>query len=228
MRRIINNLILKKTDTMKRIALLLLLLPFTAMADFYPGTITFVNGTTKSGLIEEPKGKDQKVVFKADEKAKEEKFKTEEIKSFQLINADNVTEHYTTMILGNNKILNPKSFNLDSKKSVVRIIKQGRITIYGLRFLKGSLKGNSSVGMNNTKYESEAYYMQRSKEDFAFAIGIWQSDLNFMTGFNLYQVVEFNFKDTCPLFVEALKKADLKNTEFAKIVDIYEATCIEK
>ena len=210
---------------MKKIIFLLLLVPFTAFADFYPGSITFVNGSVKTGLIEEPKGKDSKIVFKADEKAKEEKFKTEEIKSFELTNADNVVEHYVTIILGNNKILNPKSFNLDSKKSVVRIIKQGKITIYGVRFLKSSLKGNNSVGMNNTKYESEAYYMQRGNEDFAFAIGIWQSDLSFMTGFNLYQVVEFNFQDSCPQFVEELKKADLKNTEFAKIVDIYENSC---
>jgi len=210
---------------MKKLAFLLFLVPFAAMANFYPGSITFVNGSVKSGLIEEPEGKDSKILFKAGEKAKEEKFKTEEIKSFELTNANGVVEHYVTIILGNNKILNPKSFNLDSKKSVARIIKQGKITIYGVRFLKGSLKGNNSVGMNNTKYQSEAYYMQRPNEDFAFAIGIWQSDLNFMTGFNLYQVVEFNFKDTCPKFVEELKKADLKNTEFDKIVDIYEASC---
>lgn len=210
---------------MKKLLLLLLLMPFNAFADFYPGSITFVNGTVKTGLIEEPKGKDSKVVFKSDEKAKVEKFKTEEIKSFELTNADGILEQYTTMILGNNKLLNPKSFNLDSKKSVVRIIKQGKITIYGVRFLKSSLKGNNSSSMNNTRYESEAYYMQRGNENFAFAIGIWQSDLNFMTGFNLYQVVDFNFKDSCPQFVEELKKADLKNTEFAKIVDIYESIC---
>lgn len=210
---------------MKRLLFLLLLTPAMAFADFYPGSITFVNGSVKTGLIEEPKGKDNKVVFKADEKAKEEKFKTEEITNFELTNSDNVTEYYVTIILGNNKILNPKSFNLDSKKSVVRIIKRGKITIYGVRFLKASLRSHNNLGMNNTKYESEAYYMQRGNEDFAFAIGIWQSDLNFMTGFNLYQVVEFNFKDTCPQFVEELKKADLKNTEFAKIVDIYERTC---
>ncbi|MEL1242878.1 hypothetical protein AAEO56_01280 [Flavobacterium sp. DGU11] len=210
---------------MKKILLLLMLMPFMAFAEFYPGTITFNNGATKTGLIEEPSGKLSKLKFKADEKAKEEKFKTEEIKSFQMANADGVTEDYVTIILGNNKILNPKSFNLDSKKSVARIIKKGRITIYGVRFLKGSLSGNSMAGMNNTRYQSEAYYMQRGDEDFAFAIGIWQSDLNFMTGFNLYQVVDFNFKETCPQFVEELKKADLKNTEFARIVDIYEATC---
>lgn len=210
---------------MKKILLLLLLMPFAAFAEFYPGTITFNNGTTKTGLIEEPSGKLSKVKFKADEKAKEEKFKTEEIKSFQMVNADGVTEDYVTIILANNKILNPKSFNLDSKKSVARIIKKGNITIYGVRFLKGSLSGNSMASTNNTRYQSEAYYMQRGDENFAFAIGIWQSDLNFMTGFNLYQVVDFNFKETCPQFVEELKKADLKNTEFARIVDIYEATC---
>ncbi|AWH85651.1 hypothetical protein HYN59_11275 [Flavobacterium album] len=210
---------------MKKLLLLCLLLPFMAFAEFYPGTITFTNGTTKTGLIEEPSGKLSKVIFKTSEKAKEEKFKTEEVKSFQMANADGVMEDYVTIILGNNKILNPKSFNLDSKKSVARIIKKGRITIYGVRFLKGSLSGNSMAGINNTRYQSEAYYMQRGDEDFAFAIGIWQSDLTFMTGFNLYQVVDFNFKDTCPQFVEELKKADLKNTEFERIVDIYEATC---
>jgi len=210
---------------MKNILYLLLLLPLTTFANFYPGTITFTNGSTRTGLIEEPQGKDTKVKFKANEKAREEKFKIEEIKDFELTNENNVAEQYTTMILGNNKLLNPKSFNLDSKKSVVRIIKQGRIAIYGVRFLKGSMQGTGGNQINTSRYEAEAYYMQREGENFAFAIGTWSADLNFMSGFNLYQVVEFNFKETCPGFVEALKTADLKNTQFDRIPEIYEKTC---
>jgi hypothetical protein len=87
---------------MKRLLLLLLLIPFTALAEFYPGTVTMTNGTVKSGFIEPPSGKQDKLKFCIDKKGKTEKLKVEEVKSFILTNDDNVTENWTTIYLANN------------------------------------------------------------------------------------------------------------------------------
>ncbi|PHK30463.1 hypothetical protein VF13_39635 [Nostoc linckia z16] len=211
---------------MKKLLFLLLLTPAFAFAEFYPGTITLNNGTTKTGLIEEPSGELSKVVFKADAKAKEEKIKTEEIKGIELTNADGEVEHYVMMTLGRNKLFNPKQINKDSKKSLVRIINKGRIAIYGMRFLKSSLKGNNAVSMNNTRYQAENYFMQREGDDFAFAIGSWGADLPFMTGPQLDMVVQFNFEDRCPAFVKSVKeRTTMTNRQFGELVDMYEAAC---
>lgn len=211
---------------MKKALFFLLLLPFTVFAEFYPGTITLNNGATKSGLIEEPSGAVSKVVIKSDAKAKEEKVKVEDIKAMQLTNADDETEQYATIILGRNRLFSPKEFNKDSKKSLVRIINQGRITIYGMRFLKSSMKGNNAVSINNTRYQAENYFMQREGDDFAFAIGTWGADLPFMSGPSLDMVVQFNFEDRCPAFVKSVKdRTTMTNRQFGELVDMYEAAC---
>ena len=82
--------------------------------------------------------------------------------------------------------------------------------------------------MTVNSYGADAYYLQRENDDFAFAIGLHRYDLNFMAGMNLYAVVEMNFKEICPEFVNKLKEADLKATEFSRIVDIYEEKCGKK
>ncbi|HLF52608.1 hypothetical protein [Flavobacterium sp.] len=209
---------------MKKIIFLLILIPFTVLAKYNPGSITFNDGTTKNGFIEIPKYKDIKIKFKSEENGKTEKFKIEDVKGFQIQNEKNTTDNYTTIIVGNNKIFNPTKFNLDDKKSFVKIVKQGKISVYLIHF-EGNSAGGSNGKMRNSYYEGDSYYLQRENDDFAFAIGIHRSDLNFMTGFNLYMVVEMNFKDICPNFVELLKKEELKATEFYKIVEIYEQNC---
>lgn len=212
---------------MKKIALILLLLPFTMLAKYNTGTITFNDGTSKSGLIEIPDWNDLKIKFKADDKAKVEKFKVEEVKGFQVLNDNNETDNYITLRVGNNKIFNPKKFNLNDHKSFVKIVKQGKISVYLIHFIANSV-GGSNRNMTSSKNGADAYYLQRENDDFAFAIGIHRYDLNYMVGFGLYQVTEFNFKDICPDFSKRLEEADLKCKDFYKIVDIYEANCGKK
>lgn len=205
---------------MKQIIFLLVLIPFFTNAQFRIGNITFNDGSAKNGLIEIPSGKTSKIKFKADKSGKVEKIDAEEVKSMQIQNENNVMEDYTTIILGNNKILNITQFNLDSKKSFVKILKKGKITLYSLDFI-----ANSGGGMKNFYVESVAFYLQRENDNFAFSIGMKRADLNFMTGMIMTEVVKVNFKDICPGFYDKVVAAKLTSKELYKLVDIYEENC---
>ena len=208
---------------MKKLLLLFVLIPTLVLAKYEPGTISFHNGTNKSGFIEVPKYKETKIKFKSEEKGKVEKYGIDDVKGFQIQNDKNEIDNYTTIVVGTNRILNPEKFNLDSKKSFVKIIKQGRISVYSIHF-----ETNTGGGMKNFYVGSDAYYLQRENEDFAFGIGIHRYDLDYMVGMNLYQVVKINFKEICPNFAELINSANLNSKEFYKIVDIYEQNCVGK
>jgi len=210
---------------MKKILLIILLFPLGVFAQFYSGTITFNDGTNKSGLIKLPKYKDSKLNFKSEKKAKTEKFSIENIKGFEITNDDDELENYIPMRVGNNKILNPKKFNIDKKKSFVKIIKQGKISVYAIRYISSTSSGRANGGINVVNNVADAYYLQRENDDFAFSIGTHRHDLNFLVGINFYVAIEFNFAEICPNFVNLLKEADLSVKEFSKIVDIYEENC---
>ncbi|WP_395044918.1 hypothetical protein [Flavobacterium sp.] len=79
--------------------------------------------------------------------------------------------------------------------------------------------------MKSYYVESDAYYLQRENEDFAFGIGIHRYDLSYMVGFNLYEIAKIKFKEICPNFAELIKTANLNSNDFYKIVDIYEENC---
>jgi hypothetical protein len=208
---------------MKKLILSFILIPTLVVAKFNPGNISFNNGTNKIGFIEAPEYKDKKIKFKSEENGKVEKYNIDDVKDFQIQNDKNETENYTTLIVGTNKLFNLTKFNLDSKKSFVKIIKQGKISVYSIHF-----QTNTGSGMKNYYVGSDAYYLQREKENFAFGIGIHRYDLSFMVGMDLYQVAKINFKEICPNFAELIKVANLNSNEFYKIVDIYEQNCGQK
>ena len=208
---------------MKNLLLLFVLIPTLALAKYNSGNITFNNGISKNGYLEVPEYKDTKIKFKSEENGKIEKFNIDDVKGFQIQNDKNETENYTTIIVGTNKIFNPEKFNLDSKKSFVKIIKQGKISVYSIHF-----ETNTGGGMKNYYVGSDAYYLQRENENFAFGIGIHRYDLSYMVGIDLYQVAKINFKEICPNFAELIKAANLNSNEFYKIVDIYEQNCGHK
>jgi hypothetical protein len=111
-------------------------------------------------------------------------------------------------------------FNIDSDKSFVRIVKQGRINLYAVPFY-----ANSGGGMKNFYHEADCFYLQRENDNFAFNIGIKRSDLNFMSGYDTHFVIETNFKDICPNLIVKLKETELKASTLSKIVDLYEEHC---
>lgn len=212
---------------MKKSIVFLFLFPLSVLAQFNSGTITFNDGKVISGLIKTPAYEEAKIKYKSSIDSKIEVFKVEDVKGFQIVNNKNITENYITLKVGNNKILSPKKFNIDKHKSFVKVVKQGKISVYSIHF-GGNSVGGGNGRVSSTSYEADAYYLQRENEDFAFAIGIHRYDLNFMTGINLYAVAEINFEEICPEFATKLKEADLKATEFSKIVDIYEENCGKK
>ncbi len=211
---------------MKKIILIILFLPISVFSQFYKGEVTFNDGTTKTGLLEIPNYEDKKIKFKANTEAKVEKFKVEDVKKFDIVNDKSKVENYVTLNVGNNKLFNPKKFNIDEKKSFVKIVKQGRISIYLIHY-----SGSSSVGgskQQNYSYDADTYYLQRENENFAFAIGTHRYDLSFMVGINLKAVVEINFKEICPEFVKKINESSLISSEFSKIVAIYEQSCTKQ
>lgn len=183
--------------------------------------ITFNKGTIKSGLIEIPAFKDKKIKFKSSKESEVEKFKVEDVSAFQFLNDKNKTEKYITLRIGHNKLFNPTKFNIEKNKYFEKIVKQGKTSVYSIHFV-----GTGMLGRNSTyKYEAVSYFLQRENEDFAFAIGTYRSDLNFMSGYNLYAITEINFEEICPTFTKKLIEADLRSTEYFKIVAIYEENC---
>ena len=208
---------------MKKLLLLFFLIPTVLLAKYNRGNILLIDGTEKIGFIEVPQFNDTKIKFKFDENGKVEKYSIDDVKSFQIQNNKNETENYTTIILGNNKLFSPDEIRLNSKKSFVKIIKKGRISVYSTHF-----KTNTHGGMKNYYVESDAYYLQRENEDFAFEIGIHRYDLKYMVGVDLYQVIKINFKEICPNFAELIKAANLNSNDFYKMVDIYEQSCSQK
>ena len=129
---------------MKKLILFFILIPTLVLAKYNPGNIAFSNGTNKNGFIEVPEYKDTKIKFKSEENGKVEKYNIDDVKGFQIQNDKNETENYTTIIVGTNKLFNPEKFNFDSKKSFVKIIKQGKISVYSIHF-----ETNTGGGMKN-------------------------------------------------------------------------------
>ncbi|HEU0136755.1 MAG TPA: hypothetical protein VFQ50_05650 [Flavobacterium sp.] len=212
---------------MTKITLFFFFVSFAATAQFNQGTVTFNNGSTKSGLIEIPKFQDSKVRFKTDQKAKVEKFSVDDVKQFEITNPQNEKETYVTMRLGNNKTFNVSEIRVDDEKNFVRVLNKKRIGIYVAHFEGNSVSGGGGT-MRSHSYGGDRYYLQREGDDFAFSIGTHRYDLDFMTGMSTYGVINENFKDICPEFWNKLMALDLPVSRFAEFADVYEETCPKK
>ncbi len=115
---------------MKKEIVLFLLMPLMVLAKFRSGTIFLNDGTSKNGFLEIPNYDDAKIKFRSTEKASTEKFKIEEVKNFEVINDDNIKVFYETLYLANFKIFSTTEIKVDKNKSWVKIVKQGKITLY--------------------------------------------------------------------------------------------------
>ena len=117
---------------MKKILFLFVLIPFSVFAKFFDGTITYNDGTTKTGLIEIPEeGSKQEINFKTDLKAKAEQISINDVKSFEITSGKNpVPTKFVTIYLAKGPLFGTKECKLDKNKSWVRIEKAGGITLY--------------------------------------------------------------------------------------------------
>lgn len=205
---------------MKKLLLLLLLIPITSFAKFYRGTINYNDGTTINAFIELPDYPDDaKLKFKREEKGKNEKVGIDEVKSFEIINTEGEKINYITIKLGRPKIFNTKELTIDSKKSWARVVKEGKISIYATYVAYSASSNTGGGGM---------YYVKRPNDDYALElIGFSSGGLNFqMNQFNhLKKGIKIYFDKTCPKMAELLDKKDITKKGMTHLIDLYESNC---
>ncbi|MES2544799.1 MAG: hypothetical protein V4548_07930 [Bacteroidota bacterium] len=199
---------------MKNLLLLFILIPFSALAKFYPGNIILNDGTSKKGFIEIPAYNDAKIKFKADKKEKAESFEIGLVKSFEIVNDENITLKYVTIFLANQKPFKPSEFTVDKKKSWVMIVKEGKINLY-------------SVYFNSATDEGYSFYIKKEKDDHALFIsqsfGGGNICMNCFT--TLKSTIKTIFEKDCPKLSDLLDKNDLKKNGLSRIVELYEENC---
>lgn len=207
---------------MKKLILLVFLIPFMSFAKFYKGTITMNDGSLKNGYIELPEYPDDaKIKFRTEEKGNNEKLEIDTVKGFEIINDKNEVVRYTTVFLAEPKIFTNDQFTLDKKKSWVKIIKEGKITIYSAyaTYSQGSGTGGFST-----------CYIKKTDEDYAyfFADGGGNGggfSIN-MNGFStLKKYLGKIFEKDCPKLVDLIEKEDIKKNGLVRIVELYEQNC---
>jgi hypothetical protein len=205
---------------MKKIFLLLLITPIFTFAKFYKGNVTFNDGTIKNGYLEIPEySNDNHLKFKADEKGKTEKLSIDLIRGFEIINLQKETIKYLTLLLAEPKPFTNVKFKLNSSKSWVRIIKEGKVSVYSVH----------EAYNNSTKTGGgSAYYIKKENEEHATFIADGPSgglSIN-MNGFSVFKsCIKSIFENDCPKLFGLLEKDDFKKKGIEYIVDLYEQNC---
>ena len=205
---------------MKKLLFLLFLIPITTFAKLYPGSITYNDGTTINAFIELPEyPDDSKLKFRLEEKGKNEKAGIDEVKSFEIYYPKGEKVNYITIRLGRPKIFNTKELTIDSKKSWVQVVKEGKISIYATHVAYSAGSGTGGGGM---------FYVKRPNDDYALElIGFSSGGLEFqMNQFkHLTKGIKIYFDATCPKMAELLEKKTLTKKGMTHLIDLYEANC---
>jgi len=211
---------------MKNIIVLFLLFPFVMSAKMYPGKITFNDGVVKSGYIDIPDFRDQKVKFKATEDSKAEKFEIDLVKGFEFQNEKNSTIKYVTLYLSMPKSFKNDELKIDKHKTWLRIEKEGNamdlVSVYYYSTGGGGGIGQTAGSSGTVFYlwkkaEAHCLYLYESPGGgFAFVLGAYKA---------IYKCVEHYFATECPKLVESMDKEDIKKNGLGRIIELYDANC---
>lgn len=202
---------------MKKLLLLLLLCPVLAIAKtILPGTITFNDNTTRTGLIEiQDDHKQQRIFFKTDKKAKKETISIDDVQFYVVSNeADEQIKFYTLKLAVVPNF--STKYKVSDKKSWVRLEKAGEVNIIT------AWNANGAV-----------YYLHKPHEDFARYLITLYGENGCCSHFKMFKFdMERIFKDDCPDLVKALETLDkdefrangpfLAAMLFAQYCDIHE------
>ncbi len=204
---------------MKKILILLFLIPFFCSAKFHKASISFNNGTMKNGFIELPDYPDDlKIKFRLEEKGKTEKYSIDDVSKFEIINDKNEVVKYVAL-----KLANQNGFNLKIKsgykKVWAKIIKESKISIYAGFYAYNPSNGTGGGG---------TFYIKRENEDFALYLDEFGGE-----GFsvcvncfdNLKKTIKSYFENSCSKLHQLITKEELKKKGIAVIVDLYEQNC---
>lgn len=207
------------------IAFLFIFLFQFGLAEFYPGTIQFNNGTSKTGFIEIPKfGKTSNLKYKIDQKGKAEKFSIDEITSFQ-INKEGKELTYKTLLLEEPGMFG--GLSLAKKKRWCQLTHDGLFKIYSVRS-QGNNGGSGSVIFY-------AQYLQEPGKDHASYFD-YQSSGGFNFKINAGKITRIGlrniYKRECPKLGEALIQdefvAEMEEKGIQVVEEFYAENCQKK
>lgn len=209
---------------MKKLLLLLLLCPVMAMAaKFYPGTITFNDGSTKTGQIAIPAFDSQNLKFRTNEKAKTEKLSINDVKKFTVTVEKDEGTYYAL------KVANPKMFTtklkVEDKKSWVRMFVEGK----GINLVTISSYTPAVMGaVGSTASSSFVLYFWKPENDYC---SYWYAEISSGITINvgvfkaLVKGVEINFDEECPELAKKMTKEDFKTIGYRHIITLYDQNC---
>jgi len=215
---------------MKRLLFLLILIPFVSFAKFFDGTVTFTDGTTKTGLIELPSEPSQQTLkFKTDLKAKAEIFEIDNIKGFDITNGKNETPtQFISIYLAKGPLFGTKEVKIDKKKSWVRIEKEGGITLYSSYI--GYRPGMRTGAAKDSGWPAQTYFYLRSPDkEYAVFFWLYIESSGGMIAVNNFKVIKklvaAHFETKCPLLESFIDKDDFKTNGIERIVELYDEHC---
>jgi hypothetical protein len=215
---------------MKKLLLLFVLVPFSVFAKFYDGTITFNDGTTKTGLIEIPEeGSKQEISFKTDLKAKAEKISIDNVKMFDITSGKNpIPTRFVTIYLAKGGLYGTKEAKVDKKKSWVRVEKEGGITLYSSYI--GYRPGGRMGAISTSGWPPQTYfYLGRPDKDYAVFFWMYIESAGTTIAVNNFKVIkrltETHFETKCPELHNFIEKEDFKTNGIVRIVELYDEHC---
>ena len=215
---------------MKKILLFLTLLPFTVFAKFFDGTVTFNDGTSKTGLIELPsEPSEQTLKFKTDLKAKAESLDINTVKGFDITSGKNeAPTKFITIYLAKGLLFGTKEAKVDKKKSWVRIEKEGKITLYSSYI--GYRPGMRMGAAHDSGWPAQTYfYLGSPDKDYAVFFWMYMESSGGMIAVNNFKVIKklvaAHFETKCPELENFIDKDDFKTNGITRIVDLYDEHC---
>jgi hypothetical protein len=207
---------------MKKLLMLLILIPISILAQFRKGTITFNDDSKKIGYVNSPdQPNNSNVRFKAAENGEIEKFNINDVKGFEIIGDQNEIVQYATICIAYNNPFHPKKISIVKKKNWVRIVKEGKIILYALDKL------NYNLALSTTTY----YCIKKQNQDYALYLGDymygsagnWHFNLNNFTLFK--DAIRNYFQTECPHLADLIDKEDFKKNGMGRIVELYDQNC---
>lgn len=207
---------------MKTIVMLFIVFPIAVFGQFWEGTVTFNNGSTKKGYINVPdQPNNTNVRFKSEENSEIEKWDIDTVKGFEIINDQKEIIQYTTISIAYNNPFNRDKISINKRKNWARIIKEGKITVYALDKL------NYNIALSTTTY----YCIKKQDQDYALYLGDyiygsegnWHFNLNNFTLFK--EAIRHYFEKECPQLAVLIDKEDFKKNGMGRIVELYDQNC---
>lgn len=200
----------------KAIILFLVILPFATFAKYYQGIITFNDNSTLKGLIEIPSALQENVHFKQNKDASNTRYSIDEVKGFVIETEENTKLEFVSKFTAHRKIFNKNEVNISKRKYWLRVMKEGKISMYSryIMYIEGGLVK-----------EVWSYFVQKQNAEYVVYLdGDEPGDgINKFRSFK--KMLALYFEKECPKLIEAVTKEDYLKNGSVIIVDLYERLC---